>query len=232
MIGKLTRQLYKTDIKTSLAYLIAAQNLASTDEIRAIPSLKTTRVASLYQLHSVLLKICVELVSNLCATLFNQLKVNSDDIFVSLNTFTLSYSERVDDNRLTLDDFLAISESQESTGYLRKVSDFQNVLQRILKIMKYSFWKLRECRKLDNFEAFSVYRISDVIFRLSSIKSDVKLLLSDPPSKNESSAFDILSDWLYSVASAFQLPDLSPKEAQLELRKLFDKRRQQIVGIW
>jgi hypothetical protein len=236
MIGKLTRQLHKTDVTTSLVYLGAAQALATTDDLRFTPSLKTTRVAVLYQLHSVRAKVCVELVSSLCCSLFSQLKSSNLGLSVPVNASLLDFLEQTEDNTLKyFEEILqhGISSAELSTGFtVRSNADFQLVLQRISKILTHSFLKLRDCRKLDSFEAFSVYRISDVILRLSSIKSTVKLTMSESPSKNESDAFDLLSDWLYSLAAAFQLSELSPREAQIELRKLFDKRRQQIVGIW
>lgn len=234
MIGKLTRQLYKADIRTSLAYLGAANALLATDEVRAAPSLKTTRVAVLYQLQSVRVKACVDHISDLCYSFFGQLRDRVQTLTVSINLTVLELLERLDDNnKLSLEENLNQSNNDTMIfSRVSSVSEFQLTLHRLGKILTHAFWKLRECRKLDNFEAFSVYRISDVILRLSSLKSSLKAALSETPSKNESDAWDVFSDWMCSVANSFQLPDLSTHEAQVELRKLFDKRRQQIVGIW
>lgn len=234
MIGKLTRQLYKADIRTSLAYLGAANALLATDEVRAAPSLKTTRVAVLYQLQSIRVKACVDLISELCYSFFGQLRDRVQTLTVSINLTVLELLERLDDNnKMSLEE--SLNQSNNDTMIFSRVysvPEFQLTLQRLGKILTHAFWKLRECRKLDNFEAFSVYRISDVILRLSSLKSTLKAALSETPSKYESDAWDVFSDWMCSVANSFQLPDLSTHEAQVELRKLFDKRRQQIVGIW
>ena len=237
MIGKLTRQLHKTDLKTSLAYLGAAQALAISDDLRATPSLKTTRVAVLYQLHSIRSKACVDLISNLCYSLFAQLQ-SGLDMSVPLNASLLTLLEQFGEGTRKkfedqiLQDRISTSIDENITVTVSSNAEFQIILQRASKVLTHAFMKLRECRKLDNFEAFSVYRISDVILRLSSIKSTVKTTISESSSKDASDAFDLLSDWLYSLAASFQLSELSSREAQVELRKLFDKRRPQIVGIW
>jgi hypothetical protein len=74
---------------------------------------------------------------------------------------------------------------------------------------------LRDCRRQDQYEAFSLCRIADLVNQLSS---DVSLPC--PP------------EWVSDVLGAVGIAELSAHQVFCELKKLFDKRRPQIVGVW
>ncbi len=90
-----------------------------------------------------------------------------------------------------------------------QVEDILPWLQNILTGLK----NMRDIRKTFNFDFLSVYRISDIIYRLVLLKIEFP-----QDFKNELLTIDIL--------------EISLESSCVEIGKLFDKKRPQVVAMW
>ena len=316
MTGKL---LHQSGTKPSLAlpHLHRAYALAMSDSIRNNPTLKTTRVAAIYQLASIKAKIAIKLLRVVYET---YVPSESDTYLPSSGSSGLGI-DQADWELLCMFDIDIIAKvraerkvsstcSSDTSNALDtdtttdKVTDtvechkssviiptdthaVQYLIIQLFDLLSHSFLKLKECRKLDIYEVLSVYRISDVIYTMSTFLTTVltttgitihthdlevapkeyihtrqidahiphnydptvicytilyyakklsdELQLSTPPTSITNIHPSTLTNDLandFAASPTLYRYGWTVGNAKTELRKLFNKRRPQVVGLW
>lgn len=192
MIGKLTWRVHR-NVSLSLDWLSGKCWKDSRDEFerrRNDPNLKTLRVALLYQLHSVRAKYTLSLLlSDQNCKLLDHL---SPEIQIIEN-----HSYR------------AGSSAAEGADICSETDSTLRLWRNLLDAMA----GLRECRRLDAFDTFSIFRISDILFQLAATNVFIPF-------------------WVQDSFHSLGIASVSFEQSLHELRKLFDKKRSQIVALW